>query len=241
MTDTTNGHWGPRLSKTTFWLGIGSAVIAVLAAYGSGFGLWNFKLAFLAIGICLLAAVIALLIGIPAVLITRTRQAFVGLLAALGLLSVMGYWVSVGAKVPAIHDVSTNITNPPAFKTLSLRTDNLEGVETIEKWRELHGQAYGDIKPLTVAKPAAEVMAAAKKIVEARGWTIAYAGTDRIEATETQSPFKFKDDVLIVATPSADGKTTQIEMRSVSRVGISDLGFNANRIRALRADVAATG
>ncbi len=237
MTDTPKRHWGPRLSKATFWLGIGSAVIAVFAAYGSGFGLWHFTAAFLAIGICLLAAVIALLIGIPAALITRTRQSVIGLLAALGLLGVMGYWISVGAKVPPIHDVSTNITNPPAFRTLSLRADNLEGVDTIEKWRELHGKAYGDIKPLTIAKPAAEVMAAAKAIVEARGWAIAYAGTDRIEATETQSPFKFKDDVLIVATPSADGKATQIDMRSVSRVGMSDLGFNAKRIRALTADL----
>jgi uncharacterized protein (DUF1499 family) len=237
MTETAKGHWGPRLSKATFWLGIGAVTIAIFAAYGSGFGLWHFTMAFLAIAVCLLAAVIALLIGIPAVMITRTRQSVIGLLAALGLIGVMGYWINMGVKAPPLHDVSTNIAAPPAFKTLTLRADNLQGVDTIEKWRELHAKGYGDIKPLTFAKPAAEVMAAAKAIVEARGWAIAYAGADRIEATETQSPFKFKDDVLIVATPSADGTSTQVDMRSVSRVGLSDLGFNANRIRVLTSDL----
>ncbi len=229
--------WRNRLSKATFWLGIGSVVIAVFAAYGSGFGLWGFRLAFAAIAICLLAAIIALLIGIPAVMMARTRQSLIGLIAALGLLGTLGYWVSVGAKVPPIHDVTTNLANPPAFKTLTLRADNLEGVDTVQKWRELHAKAYGDIRTLTIAKPAAEVMTAAKALVEARGWAVAYAGVDRIEATETQSPFKFKDDVLIIATPSADGKSTQIDMRSVSRVGVSDLGFNANRIRAITNDL----
>lgn len=236
---TQASPWRYRLSTATYWLGIGSVVIAVAAAYGSGFGLWGFRLAFAAIAICLLAAIIALLIGIPAVMMARTRQSLIGLFAALGLIGTLGYWISIGAKVPPIHDVTTNLANPPAFKTLTLRADNLEGVDSVEKWRELHGQAYGDIKPLSIAKPAAEVMAAAKKIVEARGWAIAYAGVDRIEATETQSPFKFKDDVLIIATPSVDGKSTQVDMRSVSRVGLSDLGFNAKRVRALIADIKA--
>lgn len=41
--------------------------------------------------------------------------------------------------------------------------------------------------------------------------------------------FGFKDDVVIRITPAGNG--SRIDVRSVSRVGRSDLGANAKRIR----------
>jgi uncharacterized protein (DUF1499 family) len=55
----------------------------------------------------------------------------------------------------------------------------------------------------------------------------------RIEATATTFWFGFKDDVVIRLRPEAGG--TRVDVRSESRVGGSDVGANAARIRAYSA------
>jgi uncharacterized protein (DUF1499 family) len=52
----------------------------------------------------------------------------------------------------------------------------------------------------------------------------------RIEATATTRWFGFKDDVVIrIASSAVNG--SRVDIRSVSRVGLSDVGTNARRIR----------
>ena len=51
----------------------------------------------------------------------------------------------------------------------------------------------------------------------------------RIEATDTTFWFGFKDDVVIRVAPAGDG--SRVDVRSLSRVGLSDVGTNAARIR----------
>ena len=70
-------------------------------------------------------------------------------------------------------------------------------------------------------------MAAARKI----GWVIvdANAAEGRIETTDTTFWFGFKDDIVIRITPADHG--SRVDIRSVSRVGKSDVGTNAKRIR----------
>jgi uncharacterized protein (DUF1499 family) len=51
----------------------------------------------------------------------------------------------------------------------------------------------------------------------------------RIEATATTAWFGFKDDVVVRVT--AEGSGSRVDVRSVSRVGLSDVGTNASRIR----------
>ncbi|HJR53568.1 MAG TPA: DUF1499 domain-containing protein, partial [Gemmatimonadota bacterium] len=50
----------------------------------------------------------------------------------------------------------------------------------------------------------------------------------RIEATATTPWFGFKDDVVVRIRPEAGG--SRVDVRSVSRVGRSDVGTNARRI-----------
>jgi uncharacterized protein (DUF1499 family) len=50
-----------------------------------------------------------------------------------------------------------------------------------------------------------------------------------IEATDTSFWFGFVDDFIVRIRP--DDKKTRIDLRSKSRVGISDLGANAARMR----------
>ena len=52
----------------------------------------------------------------------------------------------------------------------------------------------------------------------------------RIEATDTTFWFGFTDDIVIRITPVAEG--SRVDIRSLSRVGKSDVGTNARRIRS---------
>jgi uncharacterized protein (DUF1499 family) len=63
------------------------------------------------------------------------------------------------------------------------------------------------------------------------GWQVIDANEKegRIEATDTTFWFGFKDDIVVRITPTAGG--SRIDVRSVSRVGRSDLGTNAKRVR----------
>ena len=76
----------------------------------------------------------------------------------------------------------------------------------------------------------ASVFESAKRLQE-EGWDIVTAdkSSGRIEATDTTRWFGFKDDVVVRLTPWGAG--TRVDVRSVSRIGRSDIGTNARRIR----------
>ena len=77
-----------------------------------------------------------------------------------------------------------------------------------------------------------------RRIARARGWNIVTsdAGAGILEATHTSPWWGFKDDVAI-RIREAEGNTTRVDMRSISRVGGSDLGANARRITAFLYDL----
>ncbi|MEZ5946351.1 MAG: DUF1499 domain-containing protein [Hyphomonas sp.] len=79
---------------------------------------------------------------------------------------------------------------------------------------------------------------AALATVKAKGWTIVTASPEsgHIEATEATFWFDFKDDILIRVLPEGD-HGSRIDVRSVSRVGLSDLGANAKRVSNLLDDI----
>ena len=51
----------------------------------------------------------------------------------------------------------------------------------------------------------------------------------RLEATATTPWFGFKDDVVVRVRASGGG--SRVDVRSLSRIGGSDLGTNARRVR----------
>lgn len=83
-----------------------------------------------------------------------------------------------------------------------------------------------------VPLPPAQVCPLALAAAQDMGWDVAETNEreGRIEATATTFWFGFKDDVVVRLTPVGAG--SRIDVRSVSRVGVSDLGVNAQRIRA---------
>lgn len=235
----TEPRWTIRLSKWALRL----AVVALLVAAG-GILLGRFDIipkfaGFAGFAIGGLIAVIGILVALAAVVANlRTKaglmaSALIGLLLSAGQVGVSMSQASSGKGAPAIHDITTDLTNPPAFSKLALRADNPAGVDTVGKWRELHSAAYGDLKPVVIGKPVAAVIADADRLAKERGWDVALAdgNAGTFEATERVWWIGFEDDVIIRAVPSADGKGSTVDMRSVSRVGISDLGVNAKRVR----------
>ena len=226
--------WKLRLGRTA----TGLTVLAVIAG-AAGLTLARYdvigKLAgfttFLAGG---LAAALAALCGIVALLGgVRTGRLAGAVLIALAYAGFLLSRPMSAGDIPAIHDITTDLADPPAFSTLKLRADNLAGVETLDNWKRIHAAAYGDIKSVTIPQPVPVVAERALKLAQQAGWEIVSSdvAAGRIEATASVSYIRFKDDVVIRITPSADGKDSRVDMRSVSRVGISDLGVNARRIR----------
>jgi len=92
---------------------------------------------------------------------------------------------------------------------------------------------YPMIAPLISPASPDEAFAAALAAVEARGWTVVLAQPEEglIDATEESFWFGFRDDIMIRVRSDEAG--SRIDIRSTSRVGLSDLGANAKRIRNL--------
>lgn len=138
-----------------------------------------------------------------------------------------------GSSVPPIHDISTDMVNPPEFVAIvPLRADAPNPVEYEGETSAVQQrQAYPDIKTLNYTQPKAELVAAAAQAAKNLGWEMANTDADKglVEATDTTTWFGFKDDVVVRINDEGDKRI--VDIRSKSRMGASDLGKNAERIR----------
>ena len=138
------------------------------------------------------------------------------------------------SKAPPIHDITTDTESPPRFVTvvpLRVGAPNPIAYAGEAVAREQHA-AYPDIQPATLAVPPDVAFQRALRVARDLGWEIVAAipSEGRIQATDTTRWFGFKDDVVIRITPEAS--RSRLDVRSLSRLGGSDLGKNAARVRA---------
>ena len=138
------------------------------------------------------------------------------------------------ARHSPIHDVSTDRDNPPQFvAVLPLRAaaKAANSTDYDAKTAELQKETYPDIGPLHLDVPPAQAFDRAAAAAREMKWDI--VATDpaqgRIEATATTFWFGFKDDVVVRI--AADGSGSRVDVRSLSRIGKSDVGANAKRVR----------
>jgi len=99
---------------------------------------------------------------------------------------------------------------------------------------------YPDIQPQRLPGiSAGEAFEISLSTAESMGWELREANRDQgvIEAVATVPVFRFRDDVTVTVT--AEDGAAVINLRSRSRVGKSDLGENARRIRRFQAALAA--
>lgn len=200
-------------------------------------------LGLLALGV-VLAGVGAL--GVVASLAGTVRQggrvsplALGALLVALPVLVSIGKLAAAGVRLPAIHDISTDLQDPPAFDAVvPLRAGAANppeydgpGVAALQR------AAYPDLLPLVLSGDPAETLQAAARVAEAEGWRVHIVSpqSGRLEATAATPWFGFADDV-VVRVRAVDGGT-RVDVRSKSRVGRSDLGTNARRIAQFLRDL----
>jgi uncharacterized protein (DUF1499 family) len=138
------------------------------------------------------------------------------------------------ASVPAIHDITTDTSNPPVFvAVIPLRKEALNPYEYGgPEIAGLQKKAYPDIKPLEMSVPVEKAFDKSLAVAKKMGWEIVATekSDGRIEATATTLWMGFKDDVVIRVTDNGSG--SRVDIRSESRVGKSDVGTNAKRIRS---------
>ena len=140
--------------------------------------------------------------------------------------------LSKGKSVPPIHDISTDLINPPDFVAIApLRADAPNPVAYAgEATAEQQRQGYPELTTLIYSESRAELVSAIEKAAKNLGWELVNTDANQsiIEAIDTTAWFGFKDDIVIRVTDN--GNERLVDIRSKSRVGGSDLGKNAERI-----------
>jgi hypothetical protein len=228
------------------WLAVIGLVLAVVCAAGavlSGIGyrmdLWHFRTGFMIIRWAFFGALAAVLLSIIGLILAGGKPRQVLVIGLLGLVvgAVTAYipwsWKQTLDAHPYIHDITTDVKNPPKFvAAIALRkegdnTVEYDGPEVAEQQRK----AYPDIMTLIVPAEKDKVFAAAEAGLRAMKLKVVdvNAAEGRIEATDTSMLYGFTDDVVVRVV--ADGAGSKVDVRSKSRVGRSDFGQNAKRIR----------
>jgi len=208
------------------------AALALLAASGPGvrWEAWSWRVGLGLFGGAAYLGIAASLVAVAVLALRRTRQAGLALpvvALALGLAAVyVPFQFQRAARaVPPINDITTDTEHPPQFMTVA-RPYPGPGFARQQR------AAYPDLAGLTLPLPPRDAFAKALAAAQAMGWEVVGedAGAGRIEAVDTTPWFAFKDDIAVRVVPAGAG--SRIDVRSKSRVGRSDLGTNARRIRA---------
>ncbi len=224
--------------------GFGLAVLAATAGALSGFGTqggwWTFMVGFTILKWAAIAGLAAALVSLAGAVATRQgglRRGFAlsaaGIIIGLAVAGIPWSWMHKAEKLPRIHDITTDTKNPPRFRSLLTLRKNARNSAEYEGHKIATQQqaAYPDIKPLLLAVPKAQAFDRALASARSMGWLIVDAspGEGRIEATDTTFWFGFTDDVVVRVTAAPGG--SRVDVRSESRVGLSDIGTNTARIR----------
>lgn len=248
--------WPQRLNR----IGIGAVAIGVIAAILSGplnrSGLTGFTPALLLLAIGALMLVVGGLMAASGWALAHTRglaiergRTLAAIVLMLGVGGYIGSWLVGSGDVPLLHEISTDLDNPPPFVAIrALReadpANNPSDYVTELPTRngsinvpEAQRQSYPDIQPLQLALPPAEAFARTEAAIRELGWEMVASvpAEGRIEATDSTFYFGFKDDVVVRIAASASG--SRVDVRSKSRVGLGDAGTNARRVRALLAAI----
>ncbi len=227
-----------------FWgaaLTLASGIGLLMSGLGYRAGWWDLRTAFTLLQWSAIGVAVSGLVSLGGVIAARlTRRpgaavALLGLVVSLGVLGIPASQLSRARHAPPIHDITTDTENPPAFvAVLPLRATApnpaVYGGPAIAAQQRA---AYPDIVPRILGVPPSRVFPRALAIARTMGWAIVAndSTAGRIEATATTFWFGFKDDIVVRLTPDSSGSGTRVDVRSVSRVGGSDIGTNARRIR----------
>jgi hypothetical protein len=238
----TTPRKGSRLSRIGIWAAVIGVLLAALSGLGARAGMLS---PFASMGayaggsLLLLVALVTTMLGLirsgGSAGTASGPATWLALLASIAVTVNNGSVMYQARGAPAIHDITTDTDNPPAFVAIVPLRQGEAGNNPAEYSGEetalAQKQAYPDLQPLVVSQPVSVVFAAARDVVAEKGWTLVDANEaqGRIEATAATSWVRFKDDVVIRIQDT--GSATRVDVRSKSRVGRGDMGVNARRVR----------
>ena len=216
-----------------------------LAIMAARLELWHFRSSFLLLIVTALFSFVLLALALLKLSkgLKRESQALLVVMAATILpLTIMGNFVYKAQKYPVIHDISTDLVQvPPLTAAAQVRLASDHGVQHLAaEVAQLQQSAYPQVVPLELSQAPLTVFNAAKDLMLANGWQLLAHNQQQLpytlEASHRSLLFAFTDDVVLRIQASAQG--TRVDMRSMSRVGKSDMGANAQRIERFLADLA---
>jgi uncharacterized protein (DUF1499 family) len=162
----------------------------------------------------------------------------VSMILGLVPVGIIGPQMAAASDVPPIHDITTDTANPPAFVAIvPLRENAPNGYEygvseawPAEKLGATTMEAYPGLKPIESDLSVADAVDRTEAALQAMGLEIVAVDKEAglVEATATTFWFGFKDDMVVRIVGNGEG--SRIDLRSMSRVGQSDVGANAARI-----------
>ena len=224
--------------KIMLYIGLGLLLGLILAPLSHRFGILQFPAVLQGLlGIAAASALLALAALIVA-LVLRFRKlpgagvSRIALVVALIPIGVLGVQFFNAQSVPPIHDISTDWQNPPLFsKALQRRSQQHNSLEPNPETIALQHAHYGNLGgPQVLKQPPQQVLDAAEEVARELGWDVIAREPERLEAVDKSFWFGFRDDIVVRVRPvGADASV--LDIRSASRIGVSDLGKNAERIR----------
>ncbi len=239
---------------------LAAIIWAAVAAYGAGWAMWSRSDGITQLHFAFYTGLGVAVIALLLIWTTRRRgwhQSIVkrglSVLLGFGLCGYLASWWVPSVTLPALHDVSTSLADPPVFRTILLRDDlrdaipgadnsEYQGLSPRQRWERIHQEAYPDIGSVRVEQSTMLLMEKAESLAIARGWDIADidAVEGRMEARTTTTPMAYPHDIALRIRSAEGGSGSIVDMRSVSGEGKHDLGANAEIIRSFLADLSGT-
>ena len=202
-------------------------------------GLLPFNIAFYGFGIGLIVCALLALTSSAMVFRRMARKEALGpalMITVATVAPVLIVLMTVGAsgfKAPAIHDITTDTYDPPLFSfAQEYRKPGENSLDYGGKdLASLQTAAYPDIKTVYLPVTQEQGMKTVRAVIDSLGWQVLGEDVEngQIEAVDRTPVMGFADDIVIRVRPLNDA--VLIDLRSVSRVGVSDLGANAKRIK----------
>lgn len=227
------------LAKFVFTVGLIALAALPVGSLGCRFGLWGFTTGLAIVSSGIVLATIVLVLGIATLVFAYTRRrtadrmpALIGLAASVVVLALMApQYMSL--SLPMTNDVATDRDDPPTFEHLAAnREPGANFLDYTEEEARVQAEGYPDLVGIRAAGDTDEHFEKSVAIARALGWDVVSedADTGRVEAIATTFWFGFEDDLVIRVRRKDDESV--VDLRSASRVGLHDLGANAERVRA---------
>jgi len=242
---------GGRIGLVLTSIAVAAAALAVLAMpvamLGRIAGVWDWRTMLWVFGIGLNVTVAAIVLSMLAFVVNRLLPwrsyrlggAALAFVASVAVMVPQATTAVRAMRAPPIHDITTDTENPPHLVALLAERTAAQALNTADynaTTGVLQKTYYPDIAPVDLKLTQRETFERVLGIIRLQGWRVVAAVPEegRIEAVASTFWIGFNDDVVFRLTAIGTDET-RVDMRSISRVGRSDIGTNARRVRAFLA------